>query len=243
MVSYSDIDDSAGDSTLAKYVADRAPLFYRAPSDILSTIKDGYLLTAMREALIRLPTSDHFQDSHFAEILSADFAENILGWRLLYSKLTLLTTQNANSNKMDLIFYVPESDPPTFVMGEVKSSVKSESPANHHRSCYPALFSSLGNYSTDDLEFDLTAAKGRVSSLPSNERRIVKTALLPYQDRRILYAGFVVIDTSTRADSETSMLASRKSEKDFDIDLVCVEQMGSVAETAYSILEALRQDV
>ena len=224
-------------------MADRAPLFYRSPDQIAEMLREGYFRTAFREALLQLPTSTHFRDSHFGEILSAIFAEKVIGWRLIYSKLTLLTAENSNPYKMDLMFFDPNQSQPTFVLGEVKSSMKSEVPADHHKSCYPSLFNSLRDYSNNDLIYDLTAARDNIEALPEDERQTVQEALLPYADREILYAGFSVIDTNTRSDSETSMLATRRSSKTFDIDLVCVDDLSAVSESTYTLLDKMRRYV
>ena len=221
-------------------MADRSPLFYRSPDQIADMLRNGYFRTAFRDAVRQLPTSDHFRNSHFGEILSAIFAQEIIGWRLIYSKLRLLTAENTNPHKMDLLFFDPNQDRPTFILGEVKSSMKSEIPANHQRSCFPSLFDSLRDYSDDDLEYDLTAARDNVDALAENERQTVRKALLPYAERNIYYAGFSVIDAETRTDNETSMLATRASPKTFDIDLVCVENISEVSECTYAILERMR---
>ena len=231
---------AVGTRRLEDFMADRAPLFYRSPDQISDILKAGYFRTAFREALRRLPTSSHFQDSHFGEILSAIFAEEALGWRLIYSKLKLLTAENSNPHKMDLVFFDPNQSRPTFVFGEVKSSMKSNVPANHHKSCYPSLFQSLKDYSEYDLQYDLTAARDNINKLPENERDTVRKALLPYGDRQILYAGFSVIDTNTRSNAETKMLATRKSEKTFDIDLLCIDDLSTVSESTYTILDGMR---
>lgn len=221
-------------------MADRSPLFYRSPDQIADMLRNGYFRTAFRDVVRQLPTSDHFRNSHFGEILSAIFAQEIIRWRLIYSKLRLLTAENTNPHKMDLLFFDPNQDRPTFILGEVKSSMKSEIPANHQRSCFSSLFDSLRDYSDDDLEYDLTAARDNVDALAENERQTARKALLPYAERNIYYAGFSVIDAETRTDNETSMLATRASPKTFDIDLVCVEDISEVFECTYAILERMR---
>lgn len=243
LVSYSDLLSTSGIGPLANYIADRAPLFYREPDKISETLHDGYFLTAFREALSRLPTSQSFHESHLGEILAGIFAERFLDLRLLYSKLTLLTAENANANKSDLIMYRPGSDPIQFVLGEVKTSMKSSVPAHHDKSCYPDLFNSLRDYTQDDLFYDLTAAKDRIHKLPTGERARVKQSLLPGGRRTVLFAGFCVIDSTTRTDDETQMLATRVSPKTFDIDLVCVETLKAVSSATYQKLEALRASV
>ena len=161
-------------------------------------------------------------------------------WKLVYSKLRLLTAENTNPYKMDLVFFDPNQQRPTFVLGEVKSSMKSKAPANHDTSCYPSLFNSLREYSDRDLEFDLTAARDNVEALPERERATIRDALLPYSDAAIVYAGFSVIDTTTRRDSETAMLATRASPKSFDVDLLCVDEISQVSRSTYEILDCMR---
>ena len=221
-------------------MADRAPLYYRSPDKVAEMLHEGLFRTAFVETVRRLPTASHFRDSHFGEILSAVFAEEVVGWRLLYSKLRLATAENSNPYKMDLLFLDPENDVPTVILGEVKSSMKSLTPAGHEKSCYPSLFDSLRNYSENDLQYDLTAARDQVDQLPANEREKARRALKPYGGGAIRYAGFLVIDAATREDGETSMLASRKSEKEFDIDLVCVDELSEVCGSTYEMLDRMR---
>ena len=105
---------------------------------------------------------------------------------------------------------------------------------------FPSLFDSLREYSTEDLEYDLTAARDHVEQLGADEREKVMKALLPYAERQILYAGFSVIDTATRIDDETSVLATRSSPKTFDVDLICVDELSEVSESTYAILDEMR---
>ncbi|MCY3814373.1 MAG: SAVED domain-containing protein [Gammaproteobacteria bacterium] len=229
-----------GEDRLEDLMADRAPLYYRSPQKIAEMLRDGHFKSAFVETVARLPISEHFRNSHFGEILSGVFAQEVLGWRLLYSKLRLNTAENSNPHKMDLLFLDPDGSVPTLILGEVKSSMKSGVPAGHDVSCYPSLFDSLREYSELDLQYDLTAARDHLDDLPLDERRLARQALLPYSGSPIMYAGFVVVDTDTRSDSETSMLATRKSEKQFDIDLVCVENLAEVCAATYGLLKAMR---
>ena len=135
-VHLSSIVRHAEEQCLEEYLADRAPMFYRSPEKIVETLDQGYFLTAFREVVRRLPTSSHFRESHFGEILSAIFAQEILGWRLIYSKLRLTTAENSNPYKMDLLFFEPSRALPTIILAEVKSSMKAETPARHDNSCF-----------------------------------------------------------------------------------------------------------
>jgi hypothetical protein len=147
---------------LASYVADRAPLFYRKLEQIVADLHAGYFLTAFRDTLAKLPTAQSFKESHFAEILAGLFAEDVHGLYRLYSKLSLLTAENANAYKMDLLFCDPATDPVTFLFAEVKSSCKSAAdglPAGHDKSCFADLFATFKKYDDADLGFDLTVER------------------------------------------------------------------------------------
>jgi len=74
--------------------------------------------------------------------------------------------------------------------------------------------------------------------LPPQYRDKVRKALLPYGDKVLSYAGFVVIDSSTFNQAESKILATRKNKKTFDVELLCVETLKVVGHSTYSILEA-----
>ena len=240
IVYHSEIVRGTNGLELAKYVADKAPLLYRDASKISEALVDGYFLSSVRETLARLPTAATFQKSHFAEIACAIFAEEVMGLVRLYSKLSLLTAENANAFKMDLVLCDPKCDPLEFVFAEVKSSTKTRSPAKHHRGCFKELFSTFDDYGDSDKEFDLAAAKDRISLLPSELRQRVHAALLPYANSTIRYVGFAVVDTKTYLDSEVEVLSTRNHSKTFDVDLICVESLGDVSQETYKILEQVR---
>ena len=229
---------------MADYIADKTPLFYRDLPKIIDDLGDGYFVTTIKSTLAKLPTSESFQESHFGEIATGIFVEEVMGLRKLYSKLTLLTAENANAFKMDLVLYRPTSDPIEFIFGEVKSSPKISadgSPVGHHKSCFADIFTSMNKYGDDDLAFDLTAAKDHIQALPEVERNRIRKALMPYGDLIVSYAGFAIIDTTTKSDSEISLLATRQNKKTFDVDVICVEEFPTVATSAYKRLEALRR--
>lgn len=221
------------------YVADKAPLFYRRMDDIINDLRDGLFLTAFKSTLARAPTAQSFQESHFGEIVAGLFAEEVLGLRRLYSKLTNLSAENSNAYKMDLVMYQPNATPIKFILGEVKCSPKSGKPADHHKSCYPDLFNSLREYSQDDYNFDIAAARDNLSNIPDSERESVRAALLPYSGAEISYAGFVVVDSATYCETEAQILRTRSSNKEFEVDLICVESFSKVASSVYQGLQAL----
>ena len=222
-----------------QYIADRAPYFYRSLDAILRDFRSGLFLTAIQSTLSRLPTSKSFQESHFGEIVAGIFCQEILELRLLYSKLSLLTAENSNAYKMDLVMYKPSSNPLEFTFGEVKSSPKMAGnglPANHHKSCFADLFNTMNHYKLGDQKFDLTAARDNIQQIPEPDREMVRVALLPYSNSVISYAGFVVIDNSTFSESEAQVLRTRRNSRDFEVDLICLESFPQVAQTVFESL-------
>ena len=90
------------------------------------------------------------------------------------------------------------------------------------------------------MEFDLAAARDRIAQLPTELQARLRAALLPYSGTNIRYAGFVVVDSATYSQSEVKMLSTRQHSKTFDVDLICVESLGSVSQQTYQILERVR---
>lgn len=243
IVYISDILSEFNGTRLSQYIADKAPLFYRKISDVYESLGDGFFVSTMKETLAKLPTADTFRSSHFGEIATAIFAEEVMGLKKLYSKLSLLTAENSNAYKMDLVLYDPNSDPIEFIFAEVKSSPKTKNdcyPAGHDKSCFADIFKSLNAYQSKDLQFDLTAARDHINNLPEKEKERVRSALRPYSNSKIRYAGFAIIDSSTKNNDELGMLATRKNSKYFDVDVICVESYPSVAQSVYDKLEALK---
>lgn len=234
--------------SLDAYIAERAPAIYRPIAKAVNDLRHGFYLNTFKETLARIPTAETFQSSHFGEIAACLFAEEVLGLKKLYNKLSLLTAENSNAFKMDLLLYDDTKSAIEFVFGEVKSSAKSVAdgdPPRHDVSCYPSLFKSLREYTDADQEFDLAAIKDRLDQSDDKVRAAILTALQPYGTKSIRYAGFVTIDSATRRDKETGVLLTRASPKKFDVDLICIEDYSAVAVSVFNrlndILSALRR--
>lgn len=240
IVSISNILSEKSPHKLADFIADKAPLYYREFDKVVESLQSGFFLSAIRETLKRLPDSDHFKSSHFGEILASVFVEDVLGLKKLYCKLSLNSTENQNAFKMDLLCYIPGSDPVEFVFCEVKSSPKDAAdgmPPKHDASCYADIFNSLRTYNEGDKAFDLTTLKDRLDIQDPTEKRRVKESLLPYASRKVGYIGVALIDLDTYLDTEVPVLATRKSDKIFNIELLCVEQYKNTSAEVYQILE------
>lgn len=230
-------------SRLEEYMAERLPYFYKSPHDIAKLFEGPYFLDAIRKVLLKLPTAESFRESHFGEIIAGVYGEEVLGLKMLYSKLAGLTAENANAYKMDVLFYRPDQDPAEFVFAEVKSSMKTADgglPAGHDKACFASLFDSFNKYKAKDVEFDLAAIQERLDDVPPPDKEIIRQSLLPHRVRNIQFAGFCVIDRSTHDESESVVLATRKNERTFDVDLLCVAELPDVVSATYGQLEAVK---
>jgi hypothetical protein len=242
-VHWSEVASANDKHKLHRLLADRTPLFYREPDHIIERIKEGYCTTAFREALLKLPTIESFQESHLGEIAACLFAEDVLGMTRLYSKLSFLSAQNTNAYKMDLVLCDFSSNSPEFVFCEVKTSTKSSEGTEepfHENSCFANIFRSLMKYEDDDVEFDLTAIGEHLNSVPPEHQKAVREALRPYASRVVRYAAFAIIDTSTRRDGEMRMLATRSSKTPFNVDVICIETLPVVVKSTWKYLNGLR---
>lgn len=227
---------------LDAYMAERAPYYYKEPAEIANLFGKGYFLDAIKSVLRRLPTAQNFRSSHFGEILAGVYAEEVLHLKRLYSKLALLTAENANALKMDMLLYRPGCNPAEFVFAEVKSSMKTEMdglPAGHDRACFADLFDSFNRYGEKDRDYDLAAVQERLAVLPEPDRGRIADALLPYRDRKVRYAGFCVIDRSTHDQAECRVLGTRRNDRRFEVDVLCVAELPEVVSGMYETLERL----
>lgn len=229
------------DHQLEEYVADRMPLFYRDPKRVADEIEGGHFFTPLKKTLQRIPSAQTFRDSHFGEILAGIYGQGVLGLNLLYSKLQQLTSENANAYKMDLLFYRPGCDPAEFVLAEVKSSLKSVEdglPSSHDKSCFKSVFDSFNKYKQSDLEFDLAAVEEKLGQIPEPDRERLKTALLPFGVPNIKFAAFCVIDAATHSEGESIVLGTRENDREFEVDVVCVAELGAVARATFDLVDA-----
>jgi hypothetical protein len=140
---------------------------------------------------------------------------------------------------MDLVLYDPAKDPLEIVFGEVKCSPKQATgalPAKHDNSCYADIFNSLNKYEEVDKTFDLAAARDQLPHIEPLDRERVKEALKPYSGGPFRYTAFAVIDTSTYTDAEAQVLRTRRNNKAFEVDIVCLETFALVGDAVFQSL-------
>ncbi len=109
---------------LAYYLAGQYPWFYRSPEKVSEDVLGRCnALDLFYDLAIKAPTNPKFQQSHCGEILAALYLEDVLGFRRLYSKLALTTSENTNVHKMDGFFVDTKQSPYLYIAVEAKSSI------------------------------------------------------------------------------------------------------------------------
>jgi hypothetical protein len=78
----------------------------------------------------------------------------------------------------------------------------------------------------------------KLDAIPEPDRSRLKTALLPFNSPNIKFAAFCVIDSSTHSETESKVLGTRKNDRDFEVDLVCVAELGAVAHATFDLIDA-----
>lgn len=247
------IADRQGDDMLYQYVADRLPLFYRTAEAIADDLRSGQrFLTPFRDTLRRLPTSKGHQKSHFGEVLASIFAEEVLGYRLLYSKLSLLTAENTNPYKMDVLLVDMDTDPLVFYLLEAKCSTQVPHHGQrvyHKHGIYKGLIRSLREYEGKDRSFDLSAARDRLSNFSEAEAKRIKEALIPPPTPTVKTLGVAAIDILSEHVDDTDYVLSEPcctgqlrclSEPcghRFSVDILCLEKLEDAIEATFEYLE------
>jgi hypothetical protein len=78
-----------------------------------------------------------------------------------------------------------------------------------------------------------------MEDLPEGDRDRVRAALLPYSPAPHRYAAFAVIDAGTYSDEEAQVLRTRRNEKQFEVDVVCLESFSDVSKGVYAALKPM----
>lgn len=82
-------DDHEG-YTLGRHIAGQLPYYYRTVEGIVTDFaSQNSALEAVLDLVANIPTSPKFRNSHCGEVLASHFVESKLGYRRLYSKLTM----------------------------------------------------------------------------------------------------------------------------------------------------------
>ena len=86
----------------------------------------------------------------------------------------------------------------------------------------------------------IAAIRDRLTDFPDAERAKIRAATLPYSSAKVIFHGAVVLDASTLRDDEIAVLATRKSKKTFDVEMVALGDYAGTCELVFTKLESIR---
>lgn len=222
---------------LAKVVAGQIPYFYRQPEKIAADFAARHdALEMIYDLTTKVPTSTKFQNSHFGEILSALYLEDVLQLRRLYCKLTLLTAENTNAHKMDGLFVDTSTIPFSYFWVEAKTSIlpTNKTAFNGHRhGILKQLIQSLDGYDEQDQRFDFVAIRDNLdSAFNPSEAAQIKNDLTP-PGPTISYLGMAAINDSTISKEDDDWILSTSCKRTFTFRGLTVTNLAGCAREAY----------
>jgi hypothetical protein len=238
------VDDHKG-YTLGKHLANELPYYYRTVEGITADFSTGHhALEAILAMAATLPTSASFQNSHCGEILAAHFIEDQLGFKRLYRKLTLLTSQNTNAHKMDALFVDTKSDPFTYLFVEAKSSVlpTKSTPAKSHRSgILKQMIESLNGYANDDPRFEYARIRDNLEKTfnPDVASRI-RDDLIPPGPDNLKVMGVSITNAATVNQIDDDFILSAACGIPFDYHALVVTDLAVLAKDAFGYWEKVK---
>lgn len=239
----------ADPNTLAWYVAGQIPYFYRAPASIADDFASRHhALEMVRDIATKAPTKIKFQRSHCGEILAALFVEEVLGFRRLYSKLTMTTAENTNVHKMDGFFVDTSSDDYVYYWVEAKCSILPTAKtkfSGHRHGILKQLVESLSTYSGGDLRFDLTTIRDRLDSgaFDAGQAARIKSDLIPPGPLSLRYLGIATVNESTLCSEDDDFILATPCSTAFDFEGLAVGDLDGLAATAFGHVNKLRNSV
>jgi hypothetical protein len=231
---------------LAHLLGGQLPYYYRRRESIGRDFASGHnALDMVVDLVTKLPTKEAFRRSHTGEILASVFLEHLLGYRRLYSKLTMTTTEDENVHKMDGLFVRIDAAVAEFVAVEAKTSIQPTGRSRfsgHRYGILRALLDSLGSYDADDLRFDLTLARDQLESgsFTRDERELVTSELRPPGPDRLTYLGVATINESTVDAGDDDFVLTAECNRSFDYQCLTVPDLAALADAAYGTWDEVR---
>ncbi|MDV3099809.1 Hachiman antiphage defense system protein HamA [Burkholderia cenocepacia] len=221
----------------SKYLAGQFPKHYRALDDIASDFASGNSsLEAVLGMIACMPNTPSFQNSHCGEITAAQFVEEILGYRRLYSKLTMTTSENTNAHKMDGLFVDTRCVPYEYLFVEAKSSIlptETTKTKTHRSGILKSMVKSLHTYD-DDPRFEFARIRDNLeASFQDKERKKIKADLTPPGPENLKFLGISVTNLSTVNAEDDDFILSQASDNNFNYYALVVTDLAKLAEDAY----------
>jgi hypothetical protein len=230
-------DDHNGYS-LGKYLAGQLPQHYRSLEGIAADFSSGdSSLEAVLAMISCMPTVSSFQNSHCGEIAAAHYVEDHLGYKRLYSKLTMITSQNTNAHKMDGLFVKTDCDPFEYLFVEVKCSIlpTSNTKTKTHRSgILKQMLSSLHSYHNDDPRFEYSRIRDNLEkSFPQPDASAIRSDLIPPGPENLRFLGISVTNAATINSEDDDFILSSTCNLDFDYHAIVVTDLAALSQDAY----------
>lgn len=230
-------DDYKGYS-LGKYLTGQLPKHYRTLDGIASDFESGNsCLEAVLGIIACMPTVASFQNSHCGEIAAAQFVEEVLGYRRLYSKLTMTTSENTNAHKMDGLFVKTSCDPYEYLFVEAKSSIlptKSTKAKTHRSGILTSMLNSLHTYDDDDPRFEFARIRDNLeSSFNEAEAAKIRSDLTPPGPDNLKFLGVSVTNACTVNTDDDDFILSKQCDTEFNYYALVVTDLAELAKDAY----------
>jgi hypothetical protein len=232
--------------SFGKHLSGQLVYHYRPVDGIIADFSSRVsALEAVLALASSIPDSPSFQNSHCGEILAAHFIEERLGFRRLYSKLTLLTSQNTNAHKMDGLFVDTKNFPYTYLFVEAKSSILPtvSTPRKSHRSgILTDMIRSLEVYAQDDPRFEFSRIRDNLEKeFSPEERKIIQADLTPPGPDTLRYFGVSITNKDTVNYEDDDFILSKECHLSFDYHGLVVTDLAMLAEEAYGYWSKAKQ--
>jgi hypothetical protein len=232
--------EKKGNVYLSRVVSGHIPYFYRDPNKIASDFEEKYdALLNIADMMRTAPTTEKFRCSHFGEILSSIYIEQVLGYKILMRKLTQTTAENTNVHKMDIMCVDTTTTTFKYMWFEAKSSVRNGK-VNHKSGIYKQMRSSLAKYSSGDLRFDIVKICDNLSEsdFSAEERRKIKSDLK--RPLQVSFQGIAVINDNTLSSVDDDSLLTEACPVSFDVRILVVSDLKRHAIEAFSRLDKIK---
>ncbi|WP_441228858.1 Hachiman antiphage defense system protein HamA [Tardiphaga sp. 20_F10_N6_6] len=229
---------------LGKHISGKLPYHYRPMEGIVADFASGNsALEAVVDLAANAPTSEKFRNSHCGEILAAEFIESHLGYRRLYSKLTLTTSQNTNVHKMDGLFVKLTQSPVEFLFVEAKSSVLPTpltKQKKHKSGILKQMVDSLDACSTDDPRFEFARIRDNLDKhFSPDDQAKIRSELTPPGPANLKFMGVSITNASTVNTGDDDFILSAPCVAPFSYYALVVTDLSELAAHAYGIWDAM----
>ena len=241
------LECTTSDRDLAYYLAGQIPYFYRSPEKIAEEFRErSNALDLVVDLATKAPTSPKFQQSHCGEILAALYLEEVLGFRRLYSKLTLTTSENTNVHKMDGFFVDTRQSPYMYIAVEAKSSIMptgKSSFSGHRYGVLKQMVESLEKYGSIDRRFDLTVIRDNLERFvfTTEEKSQIRSDLFPPGPRSLINIGMATINESTISEKDDIYILCKPCTTSFNYRAVVVANLSEIVKKSYGLVHGLKE--